>query len=160
MSGERRMIDRNMRRQCGHGVFSEKCCASHDTAASLCSNSASEACGNLPVALRGRLSTLYKGRGKNAGSIFWRNAVTISLTSSVGATTKALSRVTSPDVYSGGMKNAPSVTPGIAFKWWFKYANELRLPAMLIRSVMRPCNKNFPSPVNSMASFIGIGVST
>ena len=58
-----------------------------------------------------------------------------------GATAKAMSRLTALPS-SSVATNAPSSTPSIAFRWWFRCASDVRLPATLTRSAMRPCSEN------------------
>src|SRR5947209_19987418 len=65
---------------------------------SVRNSSANAACGSLPVALRGKWSTLYNGRGRNADSIFCFRLVMMSAVCRFGATTNAASRTTSPAV--------------------------------------------------------------
>ena len=51
-------------------------------------------CGSLPVALRGRRSTMSNGRGRNTGSIRWRSCSVKAATLRSGATTTAPRRAT------------------------------------------------------------------
>ena len=84
--------------------------------------------GSLPSVLRGNAATRCSGRGRKAASIRHRSAAMIASASRPGATANAMSRLTASPSSSSGATKTPSSTPSIAFRWWFKFASDARLP--------------------------------
>ena len=98
--------------------------------------------GSLPVASRGSAVARTTRRGRKAASTRCRSAEQ-ALRATGPARRRRRSAAPRRRHSRGGSQKAPSATPAIAFRWKFRCASELRLPAMLIRSLERPSRRKW-----------------
>src|ERR1019366_1124796 len=122
MPGEGRMVVGDLQRDRVHsGVFdalvAKRVAMPWPCAGCRSASAASRSAGNLPVASRGKAARWTMRRGRNAASTRKRSAARMASLDTPGATTKATRRATGSLSRSGGIQNAPSITPSIAFRW-------------------------------------------
>ena len=139
--GERRMVGRDLD---GVGrAARSRCFAPAGRQALAAAKAAKRAVVSLPVASRGSASTWTMRRGRKAASSRSRSAATMVRVDDARGDDEG----DQPDdgvpapASSGGSQNAPSSTPATALRWKSRWPSELRLPAMLTRSLERPSRR-------------------